>query len=62
MTIMSIAGHVSRHMFEHYARIRVEAKPAALDAIAMLVFEAGVHRNVHQIENGDPGSSAKSLN
>jgi hypothetical protein len=26
MTIMSIAGHVSKHMLERYSRIRVEAK------------------------------------
>jgi len=38
MTIMAIAGHVSKHMLEHYSRIRVEAKRAALDAIAKPVF------------------------
>lgn len=62
MTIMSIAGHVSKHMLEHYSRIRVEAKRAALDAIARPAIEAGVHQNVHQIANGDPGPSGKSLN
>lgn len=62
MTIMSIAGHVSKHMLEHYSRIRIEAKRAALDAIARPVFEAGVHQNVHQIANDDPDPSAKSLN
>jgi hypothetical protein len=62
MTIMSIAGHVSKHMLEHYSRIRVEAKRAALDAIAGPVFEVGVHQNVHQIQTGDSGPSAKSLN
>jgi integrase len=34
MTIMAIAGHVSKHMLVHYSRIRVEAKRAALDSIA----------------------------
>jgi hypothetical protein len=62
MTIMAIAGHASKHMLEHYSRIRVEAKRAALDAIAKPVFEVGVHQNVHQIENGNSGISAKSLN
>jgi hypothetical protein len=31
---MAIAGHVSRKMIEHYSHIRLEAKRAALDAIA----------------------------
>ena len=48
MTIMAIAGHVSKHMLEHYSRIRVDAKRAALDAIAKPVFEVGVHQNVHR--------------
>jgi integrase len=62
MTIMAIAGHVSKHMLEHYSHIRVEAKRAAQDAIAKPVFRVGVHQNVHQIENGDSDTSAKSLN
>jgi integrase len=33
-TIMSIAGHVSRQMLEHYSHIRLAAKRAALDSIA----------------------------
>jgi integrase len=33
-TIMSIAGHVSRQMLEHYSHVRIAAKRAALDAIA----------------------------
>jgi integrase len=32
-TIMSIAGHVSKRMLEHYSRIRTDTKRAALDAI-----------------------------
>jgi hypothetical protein len=31
---MAIAGHASRNMLEHYSPIRVEAKQAAIDAIA----------------------------
>ncbi len=34
MTIMAIAGHVSRKMLEHYSHIRLEAKRRALDALA----------------------------
>jgi len=33
-TLMSIAGHVSRKMLEHYSHIRMEAKRVALDTIA----------------------------
>lgn len=33
-TIMSIAGHVSHQMLEHYSHIRLAAKRAALDAIS----------------------------
>jgi integrase len=33
LTIMSIAGHVSKQMLEHYSHIRLEAKRRALEAI-----------------------------
>jgi integrase len=33
LTIMSIAGHISRRMLEHYSHIRLDAKRAALDAL-----------------------------
>jgi hypothetical protein len=64
---MAIAGHVSRKMIEHYSHIRMEAKRAALDAIANAqcspsVFEAGVNQNVNQVPAGDTKASAKSLN
>lgn len=36
---MAIAGHVSRKMIEHYSHIRMEAKRAALDAIAKPAFD-----------------------
>ena len=39
---MAIAGHVSRRMIEHYSHIRMEAKRAAVDAIAKPVSEPGV--------------------
>jgi integrase len=32
-TIMSIAGHVSREMLDHYSHIRLMAKRRALEAI-----------------------------
>ncbi len=55
-TIMSIAGHLSRRMLEHYSHIRMAAKRAAFDAIASVpktpVFEVGVHQNVHQVAEG----------
>jgi len=54
MTIMSIAGHVNKRMLEHYIRIRVEAKRAALDAIAGPVFEVGVHQNEHTSKRAIP--------
>jgi len=66
MTIMAIAGHVSKRMLEHYSRIRTDAKRAALDAIAQgpkrAILEAGVHQNVHQLENAISDASAKPLN
>jgi hypothetical protein len=31
---MSIAGHVSRKMLEHYSHIRMQAKRTALEAIS----------------------------
>jgi integrase len=48
-TIMAIAGHLSRKMLEHYSHIRMEAKRAAVDAIAaqpaQTVFEVGGAQN-----------------
>jgi len=33
-TVLSIAGHVSRKMLEHYSHVRMEAKRVALDALS----------------------------
>jgi integrase len=44
-TLMSIAGHLSRKMIEHYSHIRMAAKRTALDAIATPAFDAGVAQN-----------------
>lgn len=62
MTIMAIAGHVSRRMLEHYSRIRIEAKRAALDAIVAPVFDTTVHQNVHQLESTHSIRDGKLLN
>jgi hypothetical protein len=65
-TIMAIAGHVSRKMLEHYSHIRMEAKRAALDAIAHVpipaIFEAGPHQIPHQVEEDQNRQVANSLN
>src|SRR5262249_32557017 len=49
LVIMSVAGHVSRAMLEHYSRIRTEAKLAALERLAQPAFEGAVNQNVHQL-------------
>ena len=52
-TLMSIAGHLSRKMLEHYSHIRMEAKRAALDAIAKPVFVGDVLQNPLQSPAGE---------
>jgi hypothetical protein len=63
---MSIAGHLRRRMVEHYSHIRMAAKRAALDAIAVVpkqpTLEAVVHRNCNQVAEGQNIAVAKSLN
>jgi len=71
-TVMSIAGHVSRQMLEHYSHIRMAAKRTALDSIATPlpapasgnppVFQGDVHQNGNQ--NGIPqkGGAGRLLN
>jgi integrase len=49
-TLMSIAGHLSRKMVEHY--IRMAAKRAALDAIVTPAFEGAVAQNWAQSRLG----------
>ena len=44
-TLMAISGRVCRRMIEHYSHIRMEAKRAALDAIAKPVSDPGVAQN-----------------
>jgi len=48
-TLMAIAGHVSRKMIEHYSHIRMEAKRAALDAIAPQPTQAVLGQMRHKI-------------
>ena len=71
-TIMSIAGHVSRQMLEHYSHIRLAAKRAALDSIATPLpdsaagrapaFEEDVHQIGNQIGMPEKGTASKLLN
>jgi hypothetical protein len=66
MTIMAIAGHVSKKMLERYSHIRMQAKRTALDGLVpkpkRRVLEGVVHQNVHQLEVEVFEASPKSLN
>jgi len=62
LVIMSVAGHVSRAMLEHYSRIRTEAKRAALDRLTQPDFEGSVHQNVHQPPSAGSEPSRNLLN
>lgn len=62
LVIMSVAGHVSRVMLEHYSRIRTDAKRRALESIAQPVLEGTVHQNVHQLPENQSESDSKLLN
>jgi integrase len=44
-TLMSISGHLSRKMIEHYSHIRMAAKRTALDAIVKPFFDPSVAQN-----------------
>ncbi len=57
-TLMSIAGHLSRKMLEHYSHIRMAAKRAALEAIAKPVFGAGVAQNWAQSPTAEKTAAA----
>lgn len=62
---MSIAGHVSRQMLEHYSHIRLAAKRVALDAISTPLpsqypsksgdFEADGNQNRNQTARPEKG-------
>jgi hypothetical protein len=55
---MSIAGHLSRKMLEHYSHIRMAAKRAALDGIVKPVFDEGVAQNWAQSPSPEKTSVA----
>ncbi len=63
---MSIAGHVSRRMLEHYSRIRMDAKGRALDCIDRIqkaaIFKGAVNQNVNQLAFEQKSAPAKLLN
>jgi hypothetical protein len=59
---MSVAGHVSRAMLEHYSRIRTDAKRAALERLVQPNFEGDVDQNVNQPAAADPEASRNLLN
>jgi integrase len=52
-TLMSIAGHLSRKMVEHYSHIRMAAKRTALDAIAQPGLDRRVAQNRAQSANAE---------
>ncbi len=69
---MSIAGHVSRQVLEHYWHIRLAAKRTALDSIATPlpapasentpVFRGDVHQYGNQIGMPQNGATSRLLN
>jgi integrase len=65
MTIMAIAGHVSKKMLERYSHIRMTAKREALDASVQgserSDFGDAVHQIVHQLRGSDSGTPSKPL-
>ena len=62
MTIMAIAGHVSKKMLEHYSHIRMVAKRAAVDALVQVPERPVFEGSVHLLQVGVLDASSKSLN
>jgi integrase len=54
VTIMSIAGHVSKKMLEHYSHTRMEAKRRALDALAGTRPPLATSRSASQRQEPSP--------
>jgi integrase len=50
LTILAIAGHVSRRMLEHYSHIRMEAKRKAVHSLPSIVSR-GYEESAHPIPN-----------
>jgi integrase len=57
-TLMSIAGHLSRNMLEHYSHIRMAAKRTALDAIVQPGFGGRVAQNWAQSATAEKTTAA----
>jgi integrase len=57
-TLMSIAGHLSRNMQEHYSHIRMAAKRTALDAIVQPGIDGGVAQNWAQSQTTEKTTAA----
>jgi integrase len=57
-TLMSIAGHLSRKMLEHYSHIRMAAKRAAVDAIVKPVIDEGGAHNWAQSPSAEKTATA----
>jgi integrase len=55
-TIMSIAGHVSRRMLEHYSHIRMDAKRTAVEAISQPVSVGSGAQNWAQSPDSQKGA------
>jgi hypothetical protein len=65
LVIMSVAGHVSRAMLEHYSRIRTDAKRRALDNIAQPDSAENSETHIqkrNQLADAKAGAPAKLLN
>lgn len=54
---MSIAGHVSKEMLEHYSHIRMEAKRNAVDALDRLKPSSVTTATVTKNAEGDRQNS-----
>ena len=53
MTIMGIAGHVSKEMLEHYSHIRLQAKRQAAETLEMALPESPTSRYRTSVSKGE---------
>ena len=61
-TIMSIAGHVSRKMLDHYSHIRLDAKRKALDALSSAkIHGLGGYATIHATNGLQEGSEPSQV-
>jgi hypothetical protein len=62
-TIMSIAGHVSKKMLQHYSHIRMDAKRNALDALTMKPPSKGHSRDTKRgYDTNNDTNTRKEMN